>query len=127
MNIDKLIAIGAGVWPKNSRRFPPFDVIKGSGQRYWEEQLMIRPEPTKINDWYNSFKDYLENFSVGSEIFSKITCNVLLMAGDKDQNALLQTVIVAYEMIQNCQLSIIPNSGHEVVSHRFKHIWPIRK
>lgn len=87
----KLVAIGAGVWPKNSRRFPPFDVIKSSDHRYWEKKLMIRP--TKINDWYNSFKEYLENFSVGSEIFSKITCNVLLMAGDKDQSAPLQTII----------------------------------
>lgn len=31
----------------------------------------------------------------------------------------------SYEIIQNYQLSIIPNSGHEVVSHRFKQIWPI--
>jgi pimeloyl-ACP methyl ester carboxylesterase len=53
------------------------------------------------------------------ELFNSIKCPALVMAGERDLNALLPTVINAYNMIPNSQLSIIPNTGHVVFFENF--------
>ena len=50
-------------------------------------------------------------------------CPVLVMAGEGDQNASLKTVIAAYEMIPQAQLSIIPGAPHPVFLVNFPAVW----
>jgi pimeloyl-ACP methyl ester carboxylesterase len=45
------------------------------------------------------------------------------MAGERDMNALLASVIAAYQMIPNSQLNIIPNTGHVVFFENFSPVW----
>lgn len=125
--VEKLIAIGAGTWKAKSKQFPAFEIFRSLDTKYWDEQMLIRPEPDRINQWYDSITTYYANLEVGEKIFGKVESPTLLMAGDKDQNAPLQTVVEAYKMMKNAQLSIIPDSGHEVVSQRFQEIWLIIK
>ena len=111
--IRKLIAIGAGEWNKGARTFnlstkQAFDL----DSLYWKQQLALMPEPQKADQWFESLNTYYNSVDVGKEIFSSVHCPVLLMAGEHDQNATLKTIIAAYYMISNVQLSIIPNAPH---------------
>ena len=44
-------------------------------------------------------------------------------AGEKDQNAPLDTVIAAYKAMPNAQLAIIPNAPHSVFQVNFPAVW----
>lgn len=57
------------------------------------------------------------------ELFGSIKCPVLVMSGERDLNAPLATVIAAYQMIPNSQLSIIPKAGHVVFMTNFAAVW----
>ena len=45
------------------------------------------------------------------------------MAGERDMNAPLATIIAAYQMIPNSQLRVIPNAPHPVFLTNFPAIW----
>lgn len=64
-----------------------------------------------------------EHLTVSKELFNKIKCPVLVMAGELDLNAPLPTVVHAYNMIPNSQLRIIPNAGHVVFFANFAAVW----
>jgi len=57
------------------------------------------------------------------DLFGTIHCPVLVMAGERDLNAPLATIIAAYQMIPNSQLSIIPNAPHPVFLMNFPAVW----
>ena len=122
--VKKLIAIGAGEWAKGSRTFNlTAKQAFGMDSLYYKQQLALRPEPEKIDLWFSSLNTYYNSVGIGKEILSKIHCPVLLIAGEHDQNAPLKTVIAAYEMIPNVQLSIIPNAPHPAFLINFPAVW----
>lgn len=49
---------------------------------------------------------------------------VLLVAAELDRNALLPSIISAYNMIPNCQLSIVPNAGQVVFLENWEAFVP---
>lgn len=51
------------------------------------------------------------------------TGTALAVAGERDQNAHLSTIIAAYYMIPNSQLAIIPNATHTVFLENFPAVW----
>ena len=61
--------------------------------------------------------------TASKKLFSSIRCPVLIMSGERDQNAPLATVIAAHQMIPNSQLSVIPNAGHVVFFQNFPAVW----
>lgn len=66
---------------------------------------------------------FYNSMTASNELSSSIRCAVLLIAGELDRNAPLSTVINAYNVIPNSQLSIIPNSGHVVFVENFPAVW----
>ena len=90
---------------------------------YWKQQLALMPEPEKIDQWFSSLNTYYNSVNVGKEILSKINCPVLLIAGENDQNAPLKTILAAYDMIPNVQLSIIANAPHPAFLVNFPAVW----
>lgn len=122
--IDQLIAIGAGEWEDGFRTFTmTSESAFAMDEPYWKQQLALRPEPQRIDEWFETVGNYYNKLIVGKDVFEKIKCPVLVLAGEKDQNAPLNTVIDAYRMIPNCKLSIIPDVGHAVFLKNFEAVW----
>lgn len=122
--VNKLIAIGAGEWKQGFRKFAfSRSLLMGMDSLYFRQQLALMPQPERFDQWLLAVNQYYNVVSIGQEVLSKIRCPVLVMAGEKDQNAPLNTVIAAYEMIPQAQLSIIPNAPHPVFLTNFPAVW----
>ena len=122
--VKKLIAIGAGEWKKGFRTFNNTkQALINVDSLYFQQQLKLMPEIHKFEQWLKTVNQYYNSVSIGKETFSMIKCPVLVMAGELDQNAPLKSVIAAYEMIPNAQLSIIPAAPHPVFLTNFPAVW----
>ena len=71
----------------------------------------------------NRYYDFFNSELISKELFSSIKCPVLLVAGELDPNAPLDTVISAYKMIPNAQLAIIANAPHQAFITNFDAVW----
>lgn len=122
--VKKLIAIGAGEWKQG---FRAFDLSRkqlfGMDSLYFKQQLALMPEAQRFDEWLVTLNNYYNSLSIGKETLSAIKSPVLVMTGELDQNAPLKTVIAAYEMIPNSQLSVIPNAPHPVFLVNFPAVW----
>ncbi|MEJ5146460.1 alpha/beta fold hydrolase [Sphingobacterium sp. MYb388] len=126
--ISKLIAIGAVEWKQGFRSFDmTLERLSAMDTQFWKQQLALRPNPNTTEQWLKSVNRYYNGLTIGSPIFEKISCPVLIMAGEKDQNAPLHTVLDAYHMIPHAQLSIIPNAPHPVFIANFPAVWASMK
>jgi pimeloyl-ACP methyl ester carboxylesterase len=122
--VKKVIAIGAGEWKKGSRTFNiTRQMVFGLDSLYWKQQMTIRPEPQNIDSWFVSINTYYNSLQVGKEVFQKVKCPMLLLAGELDQNAPLPTVIAAYHLFPKVQLGIIPNAPHPAFQTNFNAVW----
>jgi pimeloyl-ACP methyl ester carboxylesterase len=122
--VKKLIAIGAGEWKSGFRTFNNTrEVLFNMDSLYFKQQLKLSPEPQRFDQWLNSINKYYSALNVGKETLGNIKCPVLVMAGEKDQNAPLETVFAAYKMIPHAQLSIIPNAPHPAFLVNFPAVW----
>jgi pimeloyl-ACP methyl ester carboxylesterase len=126
--VKKVIAIGAGVWNRGFRNFNNSrQALFSMDSLYFKQQLSLMPEPKKWDEWLEKGNKYYNALNIGKETFGAIKCPVLVMAGESDENAPLKTVIAAYEMIPNAQLSIIPGAPHPVFMANFPAIWESMK
>jgi len=66
---------------------------------------------------------FYSHLTVSKELFNRIKCPLPVMAGERDLNAPLPTVVNAYNIIPNSQLSIIPDMGHAVFFENFAAVW----
>lgn len=122
--VKKLITIGAGEWLKGSRSFyiTRKDAF-GLDSLYWKQQLALNPHPEKFEERLVSINQYYNTVDISKEVFGKVQCPVLLMAGELDHNAALKTVIAAYYMFPKVQLAIIPNAPHPAFQVNFPAVW----
>lgn len=122
--IEKLIAIGAGEQIPGLRKVV-FDTQTAFklDSAYWNQQLALMPEPEKLQEFWSKMAEFYNTMTASKALFATIQCPVLLMAGELDRNAPLSTVLNAYYMIPNCQLSIVPNTGHVVFLENFPAVW----
>lgn len=122
--IDRLIAIGAGEWKKGFREFNmDYETLHAMDSTYWQQQLTIRPQPERIHEWFTSINDFFNSLEIRKDIFSQVKCPVLVLAGEKDENAPLNTVLDAYRMMPDAELAIIPNAPHPVFMVNFPAVW----
>ncbi|EKF6144276.1 alpha/beta hydrolase [Vibrio cholerae] len=129
LQVNKLIAIGAGEWKKGfvqggrKDRSESLQSIIELDPRYWAEQMAIRPQPDKMAEWYKQANQQYDLTTVGESLFKKIHSPVLVLAGEKDMNAPLDTVIAAYKILPNAQLAIIPGAPHPAFVVNFDAVW----
>jgi pimeloyl-ACP methyl ester carboxylesterase len=122
--VKKLIAIGAGEWKQGFRTFNNSrSLFFNLDSLYFKQQLALMPEPQRYDEWLETLNKYYNMLNVSKETLSRIQCPVLVVAGERDQNAPLKTVIAAYEIIPNAQLSIIPAAPHPVFLVNFPAVW----
>lgn len=122
--VKKLIAIGAGEQIPGLRKvvFNPKELLK-LDEDFWKQQMALMPQPERLQEFWAKMEVFYNTMTASKELFATIKCPVLLMAGELDRNAPLTTIISAYSMIPNCQLSIIPNTGHTTFLENFPAAW----
>ncbi len=122
--VKKLVAIGAGEQIPGLRKVI-FDTKEAFGldSLYWKQQLALMPEPDRLQEYWMNMAKFFNSVTVSKELFASIHCPVLVMAGERDMNAPLATVIAACQMIANSQLAIIPNAPHPVFLVNFPAVW----
>lgn len=121
--VNKLIAIGAGEQIPGLRKVVFSGEVFNPENEMWQEKRKLMPEPDRLEEFWRNMENFYNTMVASKDLFMSIQCPVLVMAGELDQNAPLPTVINAYNMIPNCQLSIIPNTGHVVFMQNFPAVW----
>lgn len=123
----KVVAIGAGEWKKGFRDFTKLGVSFADFEKldlmYWKQQKNIRPEPERIDEWYREAIEYYKQVTVDEHVFGNIQAPVLVLAGEHDANAPLDTVLRAYHLLPNAQLAIVANASHPVFLANFPAVW----
>ena len=123
--VKKIVAIGAGESVPATRKFPKstLEDFAAYDKPFVESKIKNCPEPEKLQDYLNRYYDFFNSELISKELFSSIKCPVLLVAGELDPNAPLDTVISAYKMIPNAQLAIIANAPHQAFITNFDAVW----
>lgn len=123
-HIGKLIAIGAGEWQQGWRQFnTPWQQLLNADPNYWQAQLALRPQAEQSEQWYQQQTAAYDQTKIEKDFFAQIHTPTLVLAGEKDQNAPLDTVINAYQALPNAQLGIIANAPHNVLQGHFNATW----
>lgn len=121
---DKVIAIGAGEWQKGSRQFTTkLTDYEKLDPLFWQQQAKLRPDNAHTAQWLDKAQQYYNQLEFGNEIFHQIKSPVLVMAGELDKNAPLNTVLQAYKNIAHAQLAIIPNTEHATFLQNSPAVW----
>lgn len=122
--VKKMIAIGAGEQVPGLRKvILDAKAAYGMDSLYWKQQFALMPEPSRLQEYWTKMANFYNQMTASKALLGSIRCPVLLMSGELDQNAPLSTIINAYHMIPNCQLSIVPNTGHVVFLENFAAVW----
>lgn len=124
----KIIAIGAGEWKRGfiqggTKERAPFAVLQKLDPAYWAQQQTIRPNPQRTAQWVAQQNAAYNQTEFGAETFSRVQSPVLLVVGEDDQNAPLDTVIAAYKMLPNADLAVILNTPHPTFAVNFPAVW----
>lgn len=123
--IKKLITIVAGENIPSLRIFPKISLDDLSKQDpvFIKEKVDLCPEPEKIQRNLDDISYFYNNEIISKQIFASIQCPTLVMAGELDTHAPLDTILNAYKMIPKSQLAIIANSPHAVHNTNFEAVW----
>lgn len=122
---QKVIAIGAGEWKKGFRDLGKGDFAEFAklDSVYWEQQAEIRPEPKRTAEWFAQSVRYYNTLEFGGNVLSQVNAPVLLVVGEDDANAPLDTVLNAYRMLPNADLAVIADSPHQAFDKNFPAVW----
>ncbi|MCR5606047.1 MAG: alpha/beta hydrolase [Treponema sp.] len=122
--VEKIVIIGAGTLKKG---FFSSDAkvsdLEAVDKAYIDQLRKIMPEPERYQEFCSNYMLFWSNMEVGQELFSKIQCPALLIAGDQDDHAPVETMVEAYRMISGSQLCIVPKAGHSAFLNNFDVVW----
>lgn len=122
---QKIVAIGAGEWKQGFRNLGDgnFEAFAQLDPAYWQQQATIRPNPNATPAWFAGSIQYYNQLNFGENVFKSIDAKVLMLVGEDDQNAPLDTVISAYKMLPNADLAVIANTPHPAFAVNFEAVW----
>ncbi|KAK8892790.1 hypothetical protein M9Y10_030033 [Tritrichomonas musculus] len=123
--VKKIIAIGAGENIPGLRKIPlnKLEDFAKIDENYIKEKIALCPEPEKLQSFLDDNLTFFNNETISKQIFNSIQCPTLLMCGELDGNAPLDTVLNAYKMIPKAQLAVIANAPHTVFLTNFDAVW----
>lgn len=123
--VKRLVAIGAGESLMALRKIPTSQVddMKKLDPLFMEAQMKLMPEPERLQDYWNDFYDFYNTLVVSKQLLGSIKCPVLLMSGELDPNAPLDTMLAAYREIPDCQLATIAGAPHPAFITNFAAVW----
>jgi pimeloyl-ACP methyl ester carboxylesterase len=88
-----------------------------------EQQQKLMPEPDRWQEMLQMYEDMWNGAVISKDLFSKVTCPVLVMGGERDINSPMLTAIASYQQLPQAQLSIIPNAPHPCFLVNFDAVW----
>ncbi|MDO5532283.1 alpha/beta fold hydrolase [Sutterella sp.] len=122
----RIVAIGAGENIPGLRQVVvDLDALEAFDPPFIAQQLALQPRPDKAR-WKAWLKDYGAFYSgllVSKNIFMRIKAPVLLVSGELDGNAPLDTVLAAWREIPEARLAIIPGAPHPCFITNFDAVW----
>ncbi|UFH33058.1 hypothetical protein LNP04_04885 [Chryseobacterium sp. C-71] len=75
--IEKLVAIGAGEWKKKKgfREFKmDYKSFSAMDKIFWKQQMAIRPEPKRIDEWFSTLSNYYNNLNIDKTTLGEMSC-----------------------------------------------------
>ena len=124
--VKKLIAIGAGENLRLLRKVIGNNVetMKKVDLAFMQSQMALMPEPERLQEYWDALPEfYNDRMIADKKLFNSIKCPTLLISGELDPNAPLETVLSAYRMIPDCSLAIIQGAPHQVMVTNFPAVW----
>lgn len=92
---------------------------------YWQEQAAIRPQPEQMEAWYRQNVNYFNQLEIGEALFKAIRAKTLLIVGEDEQNAPVDTVLRAYRALPDADIAVIPAASHSVFHDNFPAVWAV--
>lgn len=123
--VEAVAAIGAGESVPGLRRLViDYGALEALDPAYFAQQRRIMPEPDRWAGWMKeTYEAFWNRTPVSKDFFMRVQCPTLLMAGELDGNAPLDSVIAAYRMIPHADLSLIAGAGHPCFLSDFPAVW----
>ncbi len=124
--VKKLVAIGAGENLRLLRVVPRSKVeeVEKIDPAFMKLQESLMPEPARLQSyWDELYVFYNDRMIADKKLFNNIKCPTLLISGELDTHAPLDTVISAYKMIPESRLAIIQGAPHQVMVTNFPAVW----
>ncbi|MCR5537288.1 MAG: alpha/beta hydrolase [Succinivibrio sp.] len=119
--VDRVIAIGAGTLRKGFFSGElNLDELEKIDSRFVQQQLKIRPEPERWQEFASAYMRFWSQMEVGAELFGSILAPVLLIVGDEDDHAPVKTVLEAHQLLQNSRLCVVPHAWHTAFLDNFE-------
>lgn len=122
--VERIVAIGAGTlkagYMASEAKVSDWEQYD---KRFCDQQRRLMPEPNRWQEFLTDYMSYWNKLNLGDDFFSRIQCPALIMAGDEDDHAPIQTVVEAYHLIPTARLSIIPKAWHPCFLDNFPATW----
>lgn len=123
-HVERIVAIGAGENNPGLRGIHlNLEMFRKLDPAFVRQQQSLMTEPARWDAWLRAYGDFFSRLTVSKETFMSIRCPVLVMAGERDLNAPLATVIAAYNQIPDARLAIIQGAGHGCFLENFAAVW----
>ena len=113
--VERIVSIGAGIVKKGD--FQPdmkVEDMEKIDEKFIKQLKMLSPHPERLQEFFTKYMQFWHNLEIGIELFGAIKCPVLLIVGDEDDHATIDSVIKAFEMIPNSRICIVPKAWHTV-------------
>ncbi len=122
--IKKLATIGSGeVLPSNKSMRNTLEEWRSFDAQFVGQQQKLMPEPERWPEMLGMFDTFWNTTAISKDIFMKVRCPVLVMAGERDSHSPLMTTIAAYHELPDARLAIIPGAGHACFLENFDAAW----
>lgn len=122
--VEKMVIIGAGEVPADNgtSNYTAEELMKNNND-FFQNRVDRMPEPERWAESVQMLNDLYNNHRISSETFGRIKSPVLLLTGSKDGFASPDRVSAAHQLIENSDVSIIPNCGHVVFLCNWDATW----
>jgi len=116
-----IVSMGAGIWKNGFVQGGRKDLHSFSdcielAPEMWKDQLEnVRPEPERAEEWFESMLEAFAETKFEKDVFENIHVPVLMIVGEKDANAPMDSVIEACRCMNHAQLGVVPNAPHTIL------------
>jgi len=122
--VERIVSIGAGIVKKGDFASDiRVEDLEKADEKYIKQLKMLSPQPERLQEFFTKYMQFWHTMEIGSELFSSIKCPVLLIVGDEDDHAPVESVMKAFELIPNSRVCVVPKAWHTAFLDNFEITW----
>jgi pimeloyl-ACP methyl ester carboxylesterase/quercetin dioxygenase-like cupin family protein len=122
--VERIVSVGAGIVKKGDFASDiRVEDLEKADEKYINQLRMLSPQPERLQEFFTKYMQFWHSMEIGSELFSSIKCPVLLIVGDEDDHAPVETVMKAFELIPNSRVCVVPKAWHTAFLDNFEITW----